>query len=365
MSFIFNSNKSPKKILVISAIIALFFILYLSSLFSFTIQQNDFSCAKLNDNTSHLLPLNIPSLSISATKNSLFTDFNRLSSSPTKAKQKKEKVLVLTPLKDAERYLDRYFELLDRTSYPNHLISIGFLVSDSSDNTLGSLERHIHQLQSRNKWNWQHQPFDSIKIYQKDFDFELPSERRHTYEMQPLRRSIMARSRNWLLSAAMRADISWVAWIDVDVVEYPVSIFEDLMAADGDVVVPNCLLQREDHAFWAYDKNNWQETDESRKIQETLEDDFVLLEGYYEFPTHRYLMVDMPTDVPKDHKVPLDGVGATFTLVKAHVHREGANFPAYTYQHQVETEGFAKMAKSMGFSVYGLPGYIIYHIQND
>lgn len=76
-------------------------------------------------------------------------------------------------------------------------------------------------------------------------------------------------------------------------------------------------------------------------------------------------MVDMPTHLGSDLKVPLDGVGATFTLVKAHVHREGAIFPAFTYQHQVETEGFAKIAKSMGFSVYGLPGYLIYHVQND
>ncbi|RUS19073.1 hypothetical protein BC937DRAFT_88014 [Endogone sp. FLAS-F59071] len=76
-------------------------------------------------------------------------------------------------------------------------------------------------------------------------------------------------------------------------------------------------------------------------------------------------MVDMPTHLGKFKKVPLDGVGATFTLVKAQVHREGANFPAYPFQHQVETEGFAKMAKAMGFGVYGLPGYIIYHIINS
>lgn len=93
-------------------------------------------------------------------------------------------------------------------------------------------------------------------------------------------------------------------------------------------------------------------------------------------------MVDMPTHLGKLNKVPLDGVvsknngmmavnidmcikGATFTLVKAQVHREGANFPPYAFQHQVETEGFAKMAKAMGFGVYGLPGYLIYHIMNS
>lgn len=60
-------------------------------------------------------------------------------------------------------------------------------------------------------------------------------------------------------------------------------------------------------------------------------------------------------------KVPLDGIGATFTMVKANIHREGAVFPPFVYQHELNTEGFAKIVKSMGFSVYGLPTYIIYH----
>ncbi|KAI9299490.1 Anp1-domain-containing protein [Cunninghamella echinulata] len=271
------------------------------------------------------------------------------------------KILVLTPLKDAVPYLDRYFQLLDETTYPNHLISVAFLVSDTTDNTIEVLQQYADKFQHRFWWN----RFHDIRIFQKDFHFELPSEQRHKYEMQPLRRSVMARSRNYLLNSAMRDDIDYVAWVDVDVVKYPATIFEDLMSVNEDVVVPNCLLDREDGAFYAYDKNNWQETDQSLEIQKTLDDDFVLLEGYYEFLTHRYLMVDMPTHLGLDYKVPLDGVGATFTLVKAHVHREGANFPAYPFQHQVETEGFAKMAKAMGFSVYGVPGYLIYHIQNS
>ncbi|KAI8062226.1 Anp1-domain-containing protein [Gongronella butleri] len=270
------------------------------------------------------------------------------------------RILVLTPLKDAVPYLDRYFELLDQTTYPNHLISIAFLVSDTTDDTVKELYRHAERLQGRFWWN----RFHDIRVFEKDFHFDLPNDQRHKYEMQPLRRSVMARSRNYLLASAMRDDIQYVAWVDVDVIEYPNSIFEDLMSVNEDVVVPNCLLHREDGAFYAYDKNNWQETEESWAIQKDLDPEFVLLEGYYEFPTHRYLMVDMPTHKGMDYKVPLDGVGATFTLVKAHVHREGANFPAYPFQHQVETEGFAKMAKAMGFTVYGIPGYLIYHIEN-
>lgn len=246
------------------AAITITLLLFLS--FTFNIYSQEKTC--------NLLPVSI-SLAPSSQPNLI--DFNSQSSP--------EKILVLTPLKDAAVYLDRYFELLDRTTYPNKLISIAFLVSDSSDGTLEVLQSRARRLQSR----WTHR-FESIRIFQKDFDFDLPSDKRHRYEMQPLRRSIMARSRNWLLSASLRADVNWVAWVDVDVVEYPATIFEDLMRADVDVIVPNCLLKRPDNAFWAYDKNNWQETTRSREIQKGLDEEFVLLEGYYEFPTYRYLV---------------------------------------------------------------------------
>ncbi|KAG1462995.1 hypothetical protein G6F56_005390 [Rhizopus delemar] len=334
MSFIITHSKRG---LIVTMTIALLLFLSLLSNLYFSVSEK-----------KAILPV---SLSLS-TEPSII-NYNQLT-------HKQEKILVLTPLKNAAAYLERYFELLDRTSYPNRLISIAFLVSDSQDETLEELERHAQRLQSR----WMYR-FESIRIFQKDFDYDLPSNKRHAYELQPLRRSIMARSRNWLLSAALKPDTHWVAWVDVDVVDYPETIFEDLMRADVDVIVPNCLLQRKDRLFWAYDRNNWQETDRSREIQVGLDENFVLLEGYSEFPTYRYMLVDMPTDVGRDYKVPLDGVGATFTFVKSNVHREGAIFPAFTYQHQVETEGFAKIAKSMGFGVYGLPGYIIYHVHED
>ncbi|KAI9483849.1 MAG: Anp1-domain-containing protein [Benjaminiella poitrasii] len=258
------------------------------------------------------------------------------------AKRRQEKVLILTPLKNAARYLPRYFELIDSLTYPKHLLSLAFLVSDTTDETVRILQDRAEGLLNR-----PHDRYGDIAIFEKDFHFELSEEERHRFELQPLRRSFMARSRNYLLTAALREDHAWVLWLHVDVVRYPETILEDLQETD-------------DGSFWGYDKNNLQETYESRAIQENLDPI-----SYYEFLTKRRLMVDMPTHGNKMDKVPLDGVGATFTLVKANVHREGANFPPYVYQYQVETEGFAKIAKSMGFGVYGLPAYIIYHISNS
>ncbi|CAO3617406.1 unnamed protein product [Cunninghamella blakesleeana] len=265
-------------------------------------------------------------------------------------------VLIVTPLKNASPYLKKYFELVDQLDYPKDKITIAFLVSDTTDDTVAQLK------QQQKKWKNKYHRFH---IYEKDFRFELPEDQRHQFHLQPLRRSFMARSRNFLLSLALKQEHQWVLWLDVDVVQYSSTILKDLMSVDVDVIVPNCLRLTEDGSFWGYDKNNWQETETSLDMQKELDHDYVLLEGYNEFVTNRYLMVDMPTHLGQLNKIPLDGVGATFTLVKADVHREGANFPAFTFQHQVETEGFAKMAKAMGFGVYGLPGYLIYHAMNS
>lgn len=58
----------------------------------------------------------------------------------------------------------------------------------------------------------------------------------------------------------------------------------------------------------------------------------------------------------------LDGVGGTALLVKADVHRDGAMFPPFPFYHLIETEGFAKMAKRLGWSSWGAPNY---HVSRD
>ncbi|ORZ02326.1 hypothetical protein BCR43DRAFT_481377 [Syncephalastrum racemosum] len=211
--------------------------------------------------------------SSSSSSRASYIDLNGLQATPN-AKDDGEHVLILTPLKNASPYLPRYFELIDRMSYPKHLVSIAFLVSDTTDDTVELLRRQADEYLNRAEDRYHH-----IAIYEKDFNFELPEDKRHTFELQPLRRSYMARSRNYLLTAALRDEHAWVLWLDVDLVEYPSTILEDLMSVDVDVVVPNCLRETEDGSFWGYDKNNWQETESSLSMQKDLDPEYVLLEG--------------------------------------------------------------------------------------
>ena len=36
--------------------------------------------------------------------------------------------------------------------------------------------------------------------------------------------------------------------------------------------------------------------------------------------------------------------------------------PCYAFENQAETEGFAKIAKRAGYEVYGLPNYVVWHM---
>ena len=148
-----------------------------------------------------------------------------------------EKVLILTPLKDAAPYLSKYFELLIEITYPHRLIDLAFLISDSKDETLAVLATELDRIQKRHD----NVPFNSVTIVEKDFgvDFSQGVEDRHAYQIQGARRKALGKARNYLLYAALKPEHSWVFWRDVDIVESPETILEDFMAHDKDIIVPS------------------------------------------------------------------------------------------------------------------------------
>jgi len=163
-------------------------------------------------------------------------DLNPVLSTPEPVKNG-ERVLILTPLKDAAPYLAKYFELLSELTYPHHLIDLAFLISDTTDNTVSVLADELDRIQSRSD----HLPFNSAMIINKDFNFKLSQnvEERHSFEAQGPRRKAMGRARNYLLASALKPEHSWVYWRDVDIVESPKRILEDFMEHDRDIIVPS------------------------------------------------------------------------------------------------------------------------------
>jgi peptide chain release factor subunit 1 len=247
------------------------------------------------------------------------------------------RVLVLTPMKSAGRFLDGYFAGLEKLTYPHDSLSLGILEGDSSDDTFEMVTERIDLACSG---------FRRKLVAKKDFGFAVPEHvPRYTAVYQAQRRAILARARNHLLFHALR-DEDWVLWLDVDVVDYPADIIERLIALDRDIVQPNCVTEPGGSSF---DLNAW--TDGGR--------------------THL-------SDLRGKGIVRLQSVGGTMLLVRADCHRDGLVFPPYFYgarsrwvrdphplrgSHvgEIETEGLAIMAKDMGIECWGLPDLEIRH----
>ncbi|SCU97170.1 LADA_0H04874g1_1 [Lachancea dasiensis] len=278
--------------------------------------------------------------------------------------QRGDRVLFTVPLRDAAEHLPMFFDHMAQTSYPHNLIDLSFLVSDSSDDTMGVLLAHLQRAQSQPDRS---KRFGNIEIYEKDFGQIIGQSfsDRHGFAAQGPRRKLMGRARNWLGSVALKPYHSWVYWRDVDVQTIPRTILEDLMHHDKDVIVPNVWRPLPDWLgnIQPYDLNSWQESEGGLLLAESLDEDAVIVEGYPEYATWRPHLAYMrdPSGNPEE-EMELDGIGGVSILSKAKVFRAGSHFPAFSFEKHAETEAFGKLSRRLGYSVIGLPHYVIWHI---
>ena len=155
---------------------------------------------------------------------------------------KEERVLILTPLRNAAHFIPQHFDLLTALTYPHHLIDLAFLVGDTTDDTLAVLSAELQRVQS----SAGNVPFRTVTVVEKDFGVTLSQnvEDRHGFAAQGPRRKAMGKARNFLLSAALKPEHSWVYWRDVDIQDSPSQILEDFIAHDKDILVPNIWFHR-------------------------------------------------------------------------------------------------------------------------
>jgi mannan polymerase complexes MNN9 subunit len=276
----------------------------------------------------------------------------------------RESVLILTPL---ARFYPAYWENLLKLSYPHELISIGFILPRGRE---GNIANAALQEQMQKTQNNPKKAFKSITVLRQESDPPLASQsehERHKLENQKARRAHMAAARNALLFSVIGPDTSWVLWLDSDIVESPPTLIQDLAAHDKPIIAANCMQRYYNKEKGAmdvrpYDFNNWQDSQAAQDLAKKMGPDEVLFEGYASIPTWRGLMGHLAgvdgDDNPKKI-MDLDGVGGTSLLVKAEVHRAGAMFPPFPFYHLIETEGFAKMARRLGWKSYGLPNYFV------
>jgi mannan polymerase complexes MNN9 subunit len=277
-----------------------------------------------------------------------------------------EKVLILTPL---ARFYQEYWENLLKLSYPHEHISLGFITPKTreGDAATAALNEAIKTTQS----GPEDQRFQSVTILRQDFEGPATSQDekdRHALSAQKDRRAAMSRARNSLLFTTIGPSTSWVLWLDSDIVETPPTLIQDLAWHDKEIIVPNCFQRyfdegKNEDAIRPYDYNSWQDSEVAKRLASSMGKDDIIVEGYADMPTYRTLMAMISEKERGDAKkvIPLDGVGGTALLVKAEVHRDGAMFPPFPFYNLIETEGFAKMARRLGYKSWGLPNYLIYH----
>lgn len=289
-------------------------------------------------------------------------DLNKLTAT-AKGLENKEEVLLLSPM---AKFLPEYWENINKLSYDHLLISLGFIVprDAAGDAVMVKLEEAVKKTQADKKTR-----FKKVTILRQDSELLLSQAEkdRHALSVQKERRGMMALARNSLVFSTISPSTAWCFWLDADVVETPPAILQDMMRHDKPVLSAN-VFQRYTNTdtgnpdIRPYDFNNWVESDEGLKIAASLKEDEIVVEGYAEMATFRPLMAyyyDPKADVHTE--MALDGIGGGAVLVKADVHRDGAMFPSFPFYHLIETEGFAKMAKRLGYSVFGLPNYLVYH----
>jgi hypothetical protein len=246
-------------------------------------------------------------------------------------------ILVLTPIKDGRRYLPRYLELLCRLDGGGAPLSVAFLEGDSRDGSFEALQAALPSLESR---------FWRAEVYQAHDGLQLAGPRWDP-PVQHARRAAIARARNRLLALALN-QAEWVLWLDVDVMDYPPDLILRLLAAGKDIVVPHCVLPN----GRTFDLNTF-------ILAKGQDDPKYLMNGLFQPPRgegRRYL-----ENVPDEDLVRVDSVGGTALLVRGGLHRDGLNFPPYSYGGYTETEGLAMMARDMGHACWALPKLHIVH----
>jgi Anp1 len=245
------------------------------------------------------------------------------------------RILILTPLKDAVGFLDAYCNRLEVLTYPHDRISLGFLESDSRDDTFSRIVAKLPVLE---------RTFRRARAWKHDFGYQIPPKvPRWENAIQKQRRSVLAKSRNHLLVHALD-DEDWVMWLDVDVIEYPADLLERLLATRRDIVQPHCVTS---YGGPTFDLNGWRD-----KGQLHLDD--LRAEGTF---------------------AELHAVGGTVLWIRADIHRDGLVFPPFPYGHksrykreggngEIETEGLGMMALDMGYALWGMPHLEVLHRDN-
>lgn len=310
-------------------------------------------------------------------------------------------VLIATPLKDAEEYMNRYVAQLLSDPYPKSCLSIGFLVSDSEPDVHPLLYNIFSEMGAPASLTRSGTAaaalnaskalllagYRRVTVVTHDFNYSLSPKHRHDYDAQPARRRILAQSRNLLVNLALKEE-EFVLWLDSDVQippgQDPLNTLVTLsttgktisgevaLQVDGKPVIPSILTVDcripVSNVNRSYDLNTWKlknSPGSNTSANEVIEffnvmqstavasryynEQFIWFQGYHSLISISHDDFYFGSHLG-DHGMltRVDAVGGTFLLVRAKVHRLGLMFAVSSVRHTIETEGLALSALDFG-----------------
>lgn len=258
-----------------------------------------------------------------------------------------DKIVILSPVRDASNFLQHFGNELSKLSYPHHLISVFFGEDGSSDNTFDIARDVVFNLKNKHG-------FRNAAVYKLPVQGNKSTRKtRHFLSQQQERRSHLAKVRNRLTELSL-TDEEWVLWIDSDVHYFRADIIQQFLHSNKDVMVASALVSKVDLAsfrtFGVYDRN-------TRRIDT----------DYKTMTQYSIYLNDLKAE---GREAKVDLVGACTLMIRAVCVRKGLVFPEGPYMPKgvmiafegLESEGLGQMAKDMGLQVYGLPFVEVYHV---
>ncbi|XP_060556100.1 uncharacterized protein LOC132716781 [Ruditapes philippinarum] len=261
-------------------------------------------------------------------------------------------IAIVSPVRNSEWSLETFKDQLAKLNYPHHLMSVYFGESGSSDKTFEkaiNISKYLKKVQN----------FRDARVIRLQLSggIQGPKAERHKKVFQKYRRAHIAAVRNRLVQYVLQhGKFEQVLSIDSDLKHFPPDLVQQMLFAKSDVVVTPCLKETFNGMKSIYDCNSWRETKASLEKQKHLSPDVLVLECYAK-PDRIYLSYLKS----EGRVVKVDGVGGCALMVKADCFQSGLLFPEVVYKHHIETEGLAKMALDMGYSVVGLPFVEVFH----
>jgi hypothetical protein len=139
-------------------------------------------------------------------------------------------ILIGTPIKNGEIFVDNLLNQINNLSYPKKYISLCFVENDSEDNTWKKLNESIKQILNVDEYR-------KVIILKLDLGFKLRHEDRHKFEYSKNRIKNLVVLRNFIVNNYL-CDNDYIWWVDADIEEVPINSIEYLSSFDKDMLMP-------------------------------------------------------------------------------------------------------------------------------